>query len=152
MVTSRSSSVDGSAVAAQLRPLLIDLIALAMNGKQAHWHIRGRNFLAIHEKLDEVVSDARNYADEVAERVVALGADVDGRPQAVAEATGTFPSGFLAEDKVITLTIEQLDTVIDRARAATESLDDIDLASQDIAIEILQTFEKHRWMFAAQTM
>jgi starvation-inducible DNA-binding protein len=147
----QNPTVNGQQVAAHLQPLLLDLIALALNGKQAHWHVRGRHFTPLHEQLDKLVADARQYSDEVAERVVALGVAVDGRAQTVAEATTSIPDGFLADDKVVSLIIELLDTVIERARATVEPLDELDLVSQDLVIQLLHALEKHRWMFQAQT-
>src|SRR5690606_26134323 len=99
--------------------------------------------------LDELVDDVRAHTDRIAERVVALGVAVDGRAHTVAEATAVFPEGFLADDKVLSLIIERLDTAIDHARKAVGPLEDIDLASQDLVLEALQMLEKHRWMFAA---
>ncbi|AYY12471.1 DNA starvation/stationary phase protection protein [Actinobacteria bacterium YIM 96077] len=141
--------VSGRDVAEQLEPLLTELIALALNGKQAHWHLYGRQFSPLHEKLDEVVSEARTYADEIAERLVALGVPVDGRPQAVAQASPDFPEGFVSDDKVLALIVEQLDALIDRTRETLGPLESIDLASQDIALELLRVLEKRRWMLAA---
>jgi starvation-inducible DNA-binding protein len=140
----------GADVAAAFRPLLVDLIALAMNGKQAHWHIQGRHFLPIHEQLDTLVADARRFSDEIAERVVALGRAVDGRPQAVAEASPAIPDGFIADEKVVAMVVEQLTTVIERSRNIVDELDDVDLVSEDLVIELVSVLEKHRWMFAAQ--
>jgi starvation-inducible DNA-binding protein len=145
-----SPTVNGQQVARHLQPLLLDLIALSLNGKQAHWHVRGRHFTPLHEQLDKLVADARQYSDEVAERVVALGVAVDGRAQTVAEATASVPDGFLADDKVISVIVELLDAVIERARAAVEPLDELDLVSQDLLIQLLHALEKHRWMFQAQ--
>jgi starvation-inducible DNA-binding protein len=45
-----------------LQPLLTDLTALALHGKQAHWHVTGRDFLPVHEQLDRIVADARTWA------------------------------------------------------------------------------------------
>lgn len=143
--------VDGKAVAGQLQPILLDLVALALNGKQAHWHVHGRQFLSIHGQLDELVADVRAHTDRIAERIVSLGVPADGRVHTVAEATAVFPEGFLADDKVLALIIEHIDTTIDHAREALGPLDGIDLASQDLVLEALQTLEKHRWMFAATT-
>ncbi len=39
-------------VAEQLSPVAHDLIALAVNGKQAHWHLRGASFISVHEFLE----------------------------------------------------------------------------------------------------
>lgn len=143
------ANVVGQDVAYQLQPLLVDLIALALNGKQAHWHVHGRQFHPLHERLDTVVAEARNYADELAERLVALGVPVDGRPDAVAAAHRHFPEGFLIDDKVIALIVGELDALIEKARATLGELESVDQVSQDIIIEMLRVFEKRRWMLAA---
>ena len=39
--------------------VLVDLIALELVGKQAHWNIVGPNFRDLHLNLDEVVGIAR---------------------------------------------------------------------------------------------
>jgi starvation-inducible DNA-binding protein len=144
--------VPAKEIAGLLQPLLVDLVALALNGKQAHWHVQGRHFTQLHEQLDVVVADARRAADQVAERVVALGVPVDGRPAAVAT-TSHLPEldhGFLDDDKVVREVLDQLDGVIKQGRQVLEPLAELDPISQDIVIEILRTLEKHRWMFAAQ--
>ena len=35
-----------------LSPVVLDLEALVVNGKQAHWHVRGGSFIGVHELLD----------------------------------------------------------------------------------------------------
>jgi starvation-inducible DNA-binding protein len=144
-------NVSGRDVADQLQPVLVDLIALALNGKQAHWHVYGRQFISVHERLDVLVSDARGFADDIAERIIALGVQVDGRAQTVAESGADFPAGFVPDDKVIALIVEQIDALVERARQTLGPLESIDQVSQDIVLDMLRTMEKHRWMFAAHT-
>nr|WP_192756176.1 ferritin-like domain-containing protein [Actinopolymorpha pittospori] len=76
-----------------MQPVLVDLLGLALNGKQLHWHVQGRLFLPIHQRLDKVIKDARGFADEVAERLVALGVPGDGRPPTDSSALGRSPPG-----------------------------------------------------------
>lgn len=146
------SSDTSQAVAAELQDLLVDFTALALNGKQAHWHVRGRLFLPLHEQLDVIVNDARAWADLVAERAVTLGVPVDGRPAAVAETTRVTPfqDGFVDDEKVVRLVIEELTEVAERTRGAAQRLGDLDLVTQDLVIEILRTLEQHLWMLQAQ--
>jgi starvation-inducible DNA-binding protein len=144
--------VAGREVGRFLQPVLVDLIALSLNAKQAHWHVQGRHFTQVHEQLDSLVDDVRRLSDDVAERLVALDVAVDGRPGTVSRTTELpdFDEGFLSDDKVVSAIVDQIDAAISRARAALEPLDDIDQVSQDIIIELLRALEKHRWMFAAQ--
>ncbi len=139
-------------VAGELQALLVDFLALALNGKQAHWHVRGRHFVPVHEQLDAIVDDAREWGDLVAERAVTLGVPVDARPVTVAETTQVLPfaEGFVEDDKVIRLVGDQLSGVVERARTAIERLGELDLVSQDLVIEILRGLEKHLWMLQAQ--
>ncbi|MEQ7127348.1 DNA starvation/stationary phase protection protein [Actinopolymorpha sp. B11F2] len=144
--------VAGRDVGGLLQPVLVDLIALSLNAKQAHWHVQGRHFTQVHEQLDTLVDDVRRLSDDVAERLVALDVAVDGRPATVSQTNELpeFDEGFLSDDKVVSAIVDQIDAAISRARAALEPLDEIDQVSQDILIELLRALEKHRWMFAAQ--
>jgi starvation-inducible DNA-binding protein len=60
-------------VAAQLQERLADSIDLMMQAKQAHWNVKGANFIALHELFDKVYIDTGTYVDVIAERIVQLG-------------------------------------------------------------------------------
>ena len=148
------SSIDAdivSGVAQFLGPVVVDLTALAVDGKQAHWHVRGANFQAVHELLDEVVEHAQDYADTAAERVVALGLPLDVRIQTVgAKATNPQLSvGFQQSDTVIAEVIASIDATLVTVRTAIDELGELDAASQDVAIEIARGLEKDRWFLFA---
>ncbi len=139
-------------VAATLQESLVDLIALSLHGKQAHWHVIGPHFVPVHEQFDALVNDARAWSDLVAERAVTLGVPVDGRPETVARTASieTFPEGFVEDDKVVALVAGQLEAVVARMRARMGELGEQDLVTQDLVVEVLRGLEKHLWMFQAQ--
>ena len=140
-----------SGVAQFLGPVVIDLTALSVDSKQAHWHVRGANFQAVHELLDVVVDNARQYADTAAERVVALGLPIDVRIQTVAKkaTTGTMSAGFQRANTVIAEVISAIDAALVTVHKAVEELAQLDPVSQDVAIEIARGLQKDRWFLFA---
>ncbi len=140
-----------SGVAQFLGPVVVDLTALSIDGKQAHWHVRGANFQAIHELLDTVVEHARDYADTAAERVVALGLPIDARTQTVGSkaTTPSMTAGFQQSDAAIAQVIASIDATLQTVRTAVDELAELDPVSQDVAIEIARELEKDRWFLFA---
>ncbi|QNA92590.1 MULTISPECIES: Dps family protein [unclassified Microbacterium] len=134
-----------------LSPVVLGLQALTINGKQAHWHVRGANFVGVHELLDTIVAHAGDFADTAAERIVALGLPIDARVSAVAEKSGatTVPAGFTQSDELIRAVIADIDAILTDVKAAVEGLDEVDLTSQDVAIEIQRGLEKDRWFLVS---
>jgi starvation-inducible DNA-binding protein len=62
---------------------LADAIDLHLQAKQAHWNVKGPNFIALHELFDEIAEQVDGYVDDLAERVTALGGTAGGTLQAV---------------------------------------------------------------------
>lgn len=138
-------------VAQFLEPVVIDLEAMVVNAKQAHWHVRGANFQAIHELLDDVVDHVQAYADTAAERVVALGLPIDARIATVAAKTTVPPlsAGFQPSETIVAEVIAQIDATLKSVRTAIDELAELDPASQDVVIEIARGLEKDRWFLFA---
>ena len=65
-------------ITALLQERLTDSIDLMMQAKQAHWNVKGHNFIALHELFDKVYSDTGGYVDLIAERIVQLGGIAQG--------------------------------------------------------------------------
>lgn len=138
-------------VAQLLGPAVVELTALSVTGKQAHWHLKGPNFVPVHELLDSIVEHARDAADTAAERIVALGAPIDATLAAVAKQTETpaFPTGFITADTAIDEVVKHMDVVLGKLRDAVKPLGEIDDMSQDVAIEIVRELDKDRWFLAS---
>ena len=71
----------------ELQATLIDILDLALVGKQLHWSVVGPDFRSLHLQLDELVDAWRELGDRVAERAVMLGVSPDGRAATIAEHT-----------------------------------------------------------------
>jgi starvation-inducible DNA-binding protein len=135
-----------------LQEALVDLIDLGLVAKQAHWNLTGRNFRSVHLELDKVVEIARNHADVVAERAVAIGVNPDGRVRTVADSSrlGQLEAGYLQDDKVIAAMTDLLAEIARRFRAHIEATDATDLVSQDLLIAATRDLEEQHWMFEVQ--
>ncbi len=68
-----------------LNARLADAIDLRLQLKVAHWNVKGPQFIALHKMFDEIVNDADEYVDLIAERAVQLGGVADGTARQVAE-------------------------------------------------------------------
>lgn len=66
---------------------LADVIDLQLQSKQAHWNVKGPNFIALHELFDSVAGEISDFADTIAERIVTLGGTADGTLAGIAKRT-----------------------------------------------------------------
>ncbi|MFF5204730.1 Dps family protein [Streptosporangium sp. NPDC000396] len=151
-ITSSLKPEDKKVVAAVLQGALVDLIDLALLSKQAHWNVIGHHFRSLHLQLDEIVAAAREHADTVAERAVALGCNPDGRSSTLASTTEVpqLEAGYINDGKVVAAMTDILSSIIGRMRERVAATDEPDPVTQDILIEITQDLEKHHWMMEAQ--
>jgi starvation-inducible DNA-binding protein len=139
-------------VGRELQTVLIELVNLALIGKQLHWAVSGRLFSSLHLQFDELVDSWRELADTVAERAVALGFVPDGQAQAVAAASqlGPVPQGPIEDHVVVREITRCLADVSERVRSRLEAIGEADLASQDVMIEVVRELEKQQWMLRVQ--
>ncbi len=135
-----------------LQKVLVDLIELSLQGKQAHWNVVGRNFRDTHLQLDEIIDAAREFSDTVAERMRALHALPDGRSDLVAETTTLpeFPQGEVDTSEVVDLITERLDGVVSTCREVHDEVDEEDPTSADILHAVLERLEQLSWMVSAE--
>lgn len=145
------SDKQGSEVAELLQKQLSRYNDLHLTLKHVHWNVVGPNFIGVHEMIDPQVELVRGYADEVAERIAALGASPLGTPGAIIN-DRTWDDYSVNRDKV-QAHLAALDLVytgiIEDTRKNIERLDDIDLVSQDLLIGHAGELEKFQWFVRA---
>lgn len=135
-----------------LQAVMVDLIELAGQGKQAHWNLVGPNFRDLHLQLDEVIEATREFADEVAERMRALHATPDGRTRIVTETTTLeeFPGGEVLTIDTADLVTARIEAVVATCRRVHDDVDDADPTSADLLHGIIQKLEQFAWMISAE--
>ncbi|ANE78696.1 DNA starvation/stationary phase protection protein [Mycobacterium adipatum] len=145
------SDKQGAEVAELLQKQLSRYNDLHLTLKHVHWNVVGPNFIGVHEMIDPQVDLVRGYADEVAERIAALGASPLGTPGAIIN-DRTWDDYSVGRDNV-QAHLAALDLVytgiIEDTRKSIERLDDIDLVSQDMLIGHAGEMEKFQWFVRA---
>ena len=139
-------------VAEALQPTLVELIDLALTGKQLHWAVVGKRFKPVHEHLDELIEEHREYSDTVAEYMSTVGIVPDGRAVRVAGDATLEPvdATFLDDAAVIDLMTDRIKSVVERVRERTPQVGRVDVGAEDLLIEITRVLDKQLWMTSAQ--
>jgi starvation-inducible DNA-binding protein len=145
------SNKEGNEVAELLQKALSRYNDLHLTLKHVHWNVVGPNFIGVHEMIDPQVELVRGYADEVAERIAALGKSPKGTPGAIIN-DRTWDD-YSVERDTVQAHLAALDLVytgvIEDTRKAIDTLDDLDLVSQDMMIEHAGEMEKFQWFVRA---
>lgn len=131
---------------------LADAIDLQTQCKQAHWNVKGMNFIALHELFDEINTDVEVYVDTIAERVVQLGGHAEGTARTVAKRSTLneyAAKGGKGRDHVEALStaLGAFGKVVRQAIDHAEELKDKDTA--DIFTEVSRGTDKWLWFVEA---
>lgn len=142
-----SAELEGS-----LQRVLVDLIELHLQGKQAHWNVVGTNFRDLHLQLDELVDFAREASDTIAERMRALDVVPDGRSDTVAATTSLpeFPAFEHSTGEVVDLITVRIYAAVDTLRAVHDQVDAEDPSTADILHQLIDGLEKLAWLIKSE--
>ena len=139
-------------LAGNLQRVLVDLIELHLQGKQAHWNVVGSNFRDLHLQLDELVDFARAGSDTIAERLRALDAVPDGRSDTVAATTTLpqFPAYEVATAEAVDLVTARVYATVDTMRAVHDDVDAEDPSTADVLHQLIDGLEKLAWLIKSE--
>lgn len=135
-----------------LQRVLVDLIDLHVQGKQAHWNILGPNFRDLHLQLDEIVDAARGFSDDIAERMRALYAVPDGRAETVAAGSSLdkLPAGEISTHDAVDMMTLRLYQTTGTIRDVHDEVDAEDPSTADLLHQIIDRLEQLAWMLSAE--
>jgi starvation-inducible DNA-binding protein len=131
---------------------LADAIDLGTQAKQAHWNVKGPNFIALHELFDEVAEHIEDHIDTLAERITALGGTAHGTIAEVSRATS-----LKAYPKDITEGAQHVDALSSAIadfgakvrKAIDESAGAGDAGTSDLFTGISREIDKDLWFLEA---
>lgn len=139
-------------LASILNETLASIIDLQLQLKQAHWNVKGMQFIAIHKLLDELAENVESHVDIVAERITSLGGTAYGTLQRVAANTelNLYPTDiFLVTDHIEHLAhnFAILGELSRKNIDLTAELND--MVSNEIYISLTGMLDKNLWFLEA---
>jgi len=141
-----------SSLVQNLQAVVVDLVELHLQGKQAHWNLIGTNFRDLHLQLDEIVDVARESSDTIAERMRALDAVPDGRSDTVAASTTlpAFPPAEQNTTETVDLMTNRIYATVSTIRTVHDAVDAVDPSTSDLLHVIIDSLEKQAWMVKSE--
>jgi starvation-inducible DNA-binding protein len=135
-----------------LNQQLADALDLMLQTKQAHWNVKGPNFIALHELFDKVADEVGDYADDIAERAVELGGTALGTARIAAGTSrlAEYPFDISSGRDHVTALSRALATFAKSVRAAIDEAGALgDADTVDLFTEVSRGVDKLLWKVEA---
>jgi starvation-inducible DNA-binding protein len=135
-----------------LNQRLADCIDLETHCKQAHWNVKGPNFIALHKLFDEINEAVEDYVDDIAERIVQLGGQAEGTARLVVARSSLIdypPALTTGAEHVAALSdsLAEFGRTVRMGIGEMDELDDKD--SADLMTEVSRGIDKWLWFVEA---
>ena len=135
-----------------LQSNLNDAIDLVYQVKQAHWTLRGPNFIGLHEFFDELHEQVEGKVDLVAERIQVLGGQAEGTVAASAKGSRlpTYPLDIHSPDDHLAALTKSYAAFAKTVRSAIDEASEAgDEDTADLFTEISREADRALWMLEA---
>jgi len=131
---------------------LADTFDLVSQTKQAHWNVKGPQFIQLHLLYDTLYEGVSEYVDEIAERIAALDGVAIGTSRAAAAATRLpeMPIGALNSLESVDLLVSRYKQLATSVREAIDASADLgDMGTSDLFTGMVRDLDKWTWFLQA---
>jgi starvation-inducible DNA-binding protein len=147
-----ADDVSRQRLSQQLAMAVADTYMLLVKTQGYHWNVAGPLFVSIHELTESQYEDMFDAADDLAERIRALGERSPGSYREFAEITAIEDDdGKVKSAKTMVETLaHDNEKIARRLKQASDIAEDLgDKVSEDMLIERMQVHEQNAWMLRA---
>ncbi len=131
---------------------LADMSDLYSQTKQAHWNVKGEEFIALHKLFDEFAEALAGYVDVIAERAVQLGGTALGTNRMSADNTRLeeYPIEPMDSMSHVQALVERYAMVAASTRTAIDVAEEAgDMGTVDLFSDISRGMDKWLWFLEA---
>jgi starvation-inducible DNA-binding protein len=135
-----------------LNDRLAEAIDLQSQVKQAHWNVKGPNFIALHELFDKISDVVLEQIDEIAERATSLGGTAEGTVAVASKRSKlkNYPLNITAGKDHLYYLSTQVSAFGKSVRAAIADTDELgDADTADLFTGISRDLDKYLWFLEA---
>ncbi|MFT8321852.1 MAG: DNA starvation/stationary phase protection protein [Bacillus sp. (in: firmicutes)] len=118
---------------------------------QHHWYVKGTSFFTLHEKFEELYNEAGAAVDDIAERLLAIGGNpVSTLKEFIETSTLKESTEPLSAIEMVRSVVEDFSHIDTQLKALADHADQLgDNVTNDMAIGLSGSIEKHLWMLTA---
>jgi len=135
-----------------LNDRLADCVDLQTHAKQAHWNVKGPDFIQLHQLFDTINGHVAEHVDSLAERAAALGGTAVGTASEVAKRSklAAYPLNAVTGRQHLDALATSLAGFGSHARAAITAADaGGDADTTDLFTQISRAIDQDLWMVEA---
>lgn len=134
-----------------LNQTLAETFDLYSQTKQAHWNVKGSDFIQLHEFFDRIAEMIFPFVDTLAERITALGGTAMGTARMAAESTELEEFPLINDGmECVQALADRYASLANRCREGIDTTEELgDMASSDLLVEFVRALDKSLWFLEA---
>ncbi len=135
-----------------LNQTLAAVLDLKTQTKQAHWNVKGMNFLQLHELFDTMAIELEGFVDLVAERVTTLGGVAMGTARIASQKSilAEYDLSAVSGKEHVTALADRYSVFARHLREAIASTDQLgDADTSDLYTEVSRAIDMRLWFLEA---
>lgn len=138
-------------LSAKLNALLADYMLFYQNTRGLHWNIKGEKFFELHLKFEELYTNLLLKVDEVAERILTLGATpLHTFEDYIRSSSLKSGKNISSPREAVKLILDSLQTLLIKQRELLDiSSDANDEGTNALMSDYIREQEKFVWMYSA---